>query len=128
MFKRTIVCYTENEETLNENVKLIRHLQQVNKKLEEENDSKTTIIKILTENKTSNIPTTQSNTEVKNERKPEIKYLNCYETLYITDGEEENDSPNYETTSPEHSSDNPEYREKRKSKWINPYKKNTRVV
>ena len=53
----------KNEETVNENVKLIEHLQKANEKLEEQNDSKTTIIKILAENKTSNIPTTQSNTE-----------------------------------------------------------------
>ena len=53
----------KNEETVNENVKLIKHLQKANEKLEEQNDSKTTIIKILAENKTSNIPTTQSNTE-----------------------------------------------------------------
>ena len=53
----------KNEETVNENVKLIEHLQKANEKLEEQNDSKTTIIKILAEKKTSNIPTTQSNTE-----------------------------------------------------------------
>ena len=53
----------KNEETVNENVKLIEHLQKANEKLEQENDSKTTIIKILVENKTSNIPTKQSNTE-----------------------------------------------------------------
>ena len=53
----------KNEETVNENVKLIEHLQKANKKLEEQNDSKTTITKILAENKTSNIPTTQSYTE-----------------------------------------------------------------
>ena len=53
----------KNEETVNENVKLIKHLQKADEKLEEQNDSKTTIIKILAENKTSNIPTTQSNTE-----------------------------------------------------------------
>ena len=88
---------------MSENVKLIEHLQKANEKLEQENDSKTTIIKILAENKTSNIPTTQSNAEQfklvkrktnqksykkKNERKPEIKYSNLYETLYITDSEE----------------------------------------
>ena len=88
------ISYIKNEETVNENVKLIEHLQKANEKLEQENDSKTTIIKILAENKTSNIPTTQSNTEkiklvkrktnhknheVKNERKPEIKYSNCYD-------------------------------------------------
>ena len=53
----------KNEETVNENVKLIEHLQKANEKLEEQNDSKTTITKILAENKTSNIPTTQSYTE-----------------------------------------------------------------
>ena len=77
----------KNQEMVNENVKLIEHLQKANEKLEQENDSKTTIIKILAENKTSNIPTTKSNTEqfnlvkrktnhknykVKNKRKPEI--------------------------------------------------------
>ena len=51
----------KNEKTVNENVKLIEHRQKANVKLEQENDS--TIIKILAENKTSNIPTTQSNTE-----------------------------------------------------------------
>ena len=44
----------KNEETVNESVKLIEHLQKANEKLEQENDSKTTIIKILAENKTSN--------------------------------------------------------------------------
>ena len=53
----------KNEETLNEKVKPIGHLQKASKKLEQENYSKTTIIKILIETKTSNIPTTQSNTE-----------------------------------------------------------------
>ena len=99
---------------MNENVRLIEHLQKANEKLEQENDSKTTIIKILAENiipttviyTNSNIPATKSNTEqfklvkrktnhksynVKNERKPEIKYSNRYETLYINDSEEEND-------------------------------------
>ena len=130
----------KNEETINENVKLIEHLQKANEKLEQENDSKTTVIKIFAENKTSNIPTTLSNTEqfklvkrktkhksykVKNEKKPEIKYSNRYETLYITDSEEENDSSNDESTMPEYSSDNPESRKKRKSKRIKSDKKNT---
>ena len=119
---------------------LIEHLQKANEKLEQENDSKTTIIKILAENKTSNIPTTQSNTEqfklvkrktnhknykVKIERKPEIKYSNRYKTLYITDSEEENESSNDESTTPEYSSGYPESRKKRKSKRIKPDKKNT---
>ena len=79
----------KNEETVNENAKLIEYLQKANQKLEQENDSKTTIIKMLAENNTSNIPTTQSNAgqfklvkrktnhksyKLKNERKPEIKY------------------------------------------------------
>ena len=51
----------KKEETTNENVKLIHYLQKRNEELEEENDSKTTIIKILAENKTFYIPTTQSN-------------------------------------------------------------------
>ena len=110
-----------NEETVNKNVKLIEHLQKANETLEQENDSKTTIIKILAKNNISNIPTTQSSTEkfklvkretnhksfkVKNERKPEIKYSNRYETLYITDREEENDSSNDELAKPEYSSGN----------------------
>ena len=93
----------KNDETVNENAKLIEYLQKANQKLEQKNDSKTTIIKILAENNTSNIPTTQSNTEqfklvkretnhksyqFKNERKPEIKYSNRYETLYITDSKQ----------------------------------------
>ena len=53
----------KNEETVNENAKLIEYLQKANQKLEQENDSKTTIIKILAKNNISNIPTTQSNTE-----------------------------------------------------------------
>ena len=53
----------KNEETVNENVQLIEHLHKANRKLEQENDSETTIIKILAENKTSKIQTTQSNTE-----------------------------------------------------------------
>ena len=83
---------------------------------------------------------TQSNTEqfklvkrktnhksykLKNERKPEIKYSNCYETLYITDSDEESNSSNDESTMPEYSSDNPESRKKRKSKRIKTDKKNT---
>ena len=61
---------------------------------------------------------------MKSERRPEIKYSNRYETLYITDSEEENDSSNDESTKPEHSSDNPESRKKRKSKRIKSDKKN----
>ena len=53
----------KKEETTNENVKLIHYLQKRNEELEKENDSKTTIIKILAENKTIYIPTTQSNAE-----------------------------------------------------------------
>ena len=53
----------KNGETTNKNLKLIEYLQKTNKKLEQENDSKTTIIKVLSENKTIDIPTTQSNTE-----------------------------------------------------------------
>ena len=129
----------KNERTVNENAKLIEYLQKANQKLEQENDSKTTIIKILAKNNTSNIPTTQSNTEqfklvkrktnhksykLKNERKPEIKYSNGYETLYITDSEKESnmndewwiDNPNDESTTPEYSSDNPAFRKRRKSK------------
>ena len=97
----------KNEETVNENVRLIEYLQKANEKLEQENDSKTTIIEILAKNKTSNIPTTPSNTEhlklvkrkanyvsykLKNVRKPEIKYPNRYETLYKTDSEKESNS------------------------------------
>ena len=52
----------KSEETVNENVKLIEHLQKANEKLQQENGSKITIIKVLAGNKTSNIPTTQSNT------------------------------------------------------------------
>ena len=53
----------KNEETVNENPMLIEYLQKANQKLEQEIDSKTTIIKILAKNNTSNIPTTQNNTE-----------------------------------------------------------------
>ena len=128
---------------MNENVRLIEHLQKANEKLEQENDSKTTIIKILAENiipttviyTNSNIPVTKSNTEqfklvkrkinksykVKNERKPEIKYSKWWK--YYSD--EENDGSNYESTTPEYSSDNPESRKKRKSKRIKTDKKNT---
>ena len=53
----------KNEETVNENVKLIEYLQKANQQLQQKNDSKTTMIKILAENKTSNIPTRKSNTE-----------------------------------------------------------------
>ena len=52
----------KSEETVNENVKLIEHLQKANEKLQQENGSKITIIKVLAGKKTSNIPTTQSNT------------------------------------------------------------------
>ena len=62
---------------------------------------------------------------MKNERKPEIKYSNCYETLYITDSDEESISSNDESTMPEYSSDNPESSKKRKSKRIKTDKKNT---
>ena len=92
----------KNEETVNENTKLIEYLQKTNQKLEQENDPKTTIIQILAKNNISNIPATQNNTEqfklvkrktnhksykLKNERKLDIKYSNCYETLYIKDSE-----------------------------------------
>ena len=53
----------KKEESVNENAKLIEYLQKANQNLDQENDSKTTIIKILAENNTSNIPTTQTNTE-----------------------------------------------------------------
>ena len=53
----------KNEETVNENAMFIEYLQKANQKLEQEIDSKTTIIKILAKNNTSNIPTTQNNTE-----------------------------------------------------------------
>ena len=140
MLLKKSISDIKNEETVNENVKLIEYIQKANEKLEQENDSKATIIKILAENKTINIPTTQSNTEqfklvkrktdhksykLKNERKFEIKYLNRYETLYITDSEEESDSSNDEQTKPEYSSDNSELRKKRKSKRIKTDKKNT---
>ena len=62
---------------------------------------------------------------MKNERKPEIKYSNRYETLYITDSEEESNSFNDESTTPEYSSANPASRKKRKSKRIKTDKKNT---
>ena len=83
---------------------------------------------------------------MKNERKPEIKYWNRYETLYIADCEEEtdgcndesttseyssdgcndesatseysSDGCNGESTTSEYSSDNPEFRKKRKNKRI----------
>lgn len=60
---------------------------------------------------------------MKNERKPRIKYSNLYETLYITDSEEESYSSDDELRMPEHSSDNPESRKKRKSKWIKTVKR-----
>ena len=102
----------KNEEMVNENAKLIKYLKKASQKLEQENDSRTTIIKILAKNNASNIPTTQSNTEqfklvkrktnhksykLKKERKPETKYSNRYETLYITDSEEESNSSNGES-------------------------------
>ena len=62
VIKRTIGDI-KKEESVNENAKLIEYLQKANQNLDQENDSKTTIIKILAENNTSNIPTTQSNTE-----------------------------------------------------------------
>ena len=49
----------KNDETVNGNAKLIEYLQKANQKLEQKNDSKTTIIKILARNNTSNILTTQ---------------------------------------------------------------------
>ena len=119
---------------------MTEYLQKANEKLEEENDFKTTVIKILAENKTINIRTTQSNTEqfklvkrktghksykLKNERKPEIKYSNRYETLYITGSEDETDSSNDESTKAEYLSDNSEPRKKRKSKRIKTNKKNS---
>ena len=62
VIKKTI-SDIKKEESVNENAKLIEYLQKANQNLDQENDSKTTIIKILAENNTSNIPTTQSNTE-----------------------------------------------------------------
>ena len=60
---KTSISDIKNEETVNENVQLIEHLHKANKKLEQENDSETTTIKILAENKISNTQTTQSNAE-----------------------------------------------------------------
>ena len=60
---------------------------------------------------------------MKNERKPRIKYSNLYETLYITDSEEESYSSDDELRMPEHLSDNPESRKKRKSKGIKTVKR-----
>ena len=48
---------------VNENAELIKYLKKASQKLEQENDSRTTIIKILAKHNASNIPTTQSNTE-----------------------------------------------------------------
>ena len=48
---------------VNENAELIKYLKKASQKLEQENDSRTTIIKILAKNNATNIPTTQSNTE-----------------------------------------------------------------
>ena len=48
---------------VNENAKLIEHLKKASQKLEQENDSRTTIIKILAKNNASKIPAAQSNTE-----------------------------------------------------------------
>ena len=62
---------------------------------------------------------------MKNERTPEVIYSNRYETLYKTDSEEESNSSNDESTTPEYSSDNPASRKERKSKRIKTDKKNT---
>ena len=127
---------------VNENAKLIEYLKKASQKLEQENDSRTTIIKILAKNNASNIPTTQSNTEqfklvkrktnhksykLKNERKPEIKYSNRYETLYITDSKQKKKAiaPMLNRQHLNNSSDNPTSRKKRKSKRIKTDKKNT---
>ena len=61
--------------------------------------------------------------KVKNKRKPEMKYSNHYKTLYVTDGEEENNPSNDQLTTSECSSDNPESRKTRKSKRIKTDKK-----
>ena len=55
---------------------------------------------------------------MKYERKPEIKYSDCYKALYITDSAEENDSSSDELTTPEYSSDNPESSEKKKRERV----------
>ena len=62
---------------------------------------------------------------MKNEKKPEIKYSNRYEALYIADSEEESISSNDQSTTPEYSSDNPASRKTRKSKRLNTDIKNT---
>ena len=62
---------------------------------------------------------------MKNEKKPEIKYSNRYEALYIADSEEESISSNDESTTPEYSSDNPASRKNRKSKRLKTDIKNT---
>ena len=132
----------KNEEMVNENAKLIEHLKKASQKLEQENDSRTTIIKILAKNNASKIPTAQSNTEqfklvkrktnhksykLKNERKPEIKYSNRYETLYITDSKQKKKAiaPMLNRQHLNNSSDNTTSRKKRKSKRIKTDKKNT---
>ena len=63
LFIKEQLCVIKKSISDIKNEETIEYLQKTNEKLEQENDSKTTIIKILAENKTINIPTTQSNTE-----------------------------------------------------------------
>ena len=64
---------------------------------------------------------------MENERKPEIKYSNRYETLYITDSKQKKKAiaPMLNRQHLNNSSDNPTSRKKRKSKRIKTDKKNT---
>ena len=64
---------------------------------------------------------------MKNERKPEIKYSNRYETLYITDSKQKKKAiaPMLNRQHLNNSSDNTTSRKKRKSKRIKTDKKNT---
>ena len=100
-----------------ENIPLIEHLQKTINRLEQENDSKTTIIKILAENsntKSSSDTYTKQNEKFKvvqyksNKNKykskdplrTEIKCSNRYDSLYVTDSEYDSSSSEDTVTEP----------------------------
>ena len=139
----------ENNETLKESNILIEHLQHTVTRLEQENDSKTTIIKILAENsaiKSSsttnlekaaefNVVKSRSNKKqdkTKDINKPRITCSNRYDLLYQTDSENEDSSSDETTTESEStsnvSSSEKSTRNKNKRKYRKKKKNITKVT
>ena len=139
----------ENNETLKESNILIEHLQHTVTRLEQENDSKTTIIKILAENsaiksssttnleKAAEFNVVKSRSNKKQEKtkdinKPRITCSNRYDLLYQTDSENEDSSSDETTTESEStsnvSSSEKSTRNKNKRKYLKKKKNITKIT